>query len=429
MIDITKKDRDTLAGYDGYWSDGMTVSCDTGDGNQKFLEAYAKKVRLDLESMDEYGYPLIAFYIDAQNRLQYMEVIHSSYSGVDNIMFNLRAFCNYPTAGAKFYDIKYVLNGGTNNYDNPEIYHTEMEENIVLKDLPDRYSYAFDGWYTDATFYDRITEIKIDEARDITLYAKWRYKGPGYDNFEHTFKKVGGGTVSSEAENGRPKLLIFANQNCGFTPGVITGIRDNIEWFQGVDIVCAVVTKTTVDEANAYIEAQKNENGCDGITFAYDDSSSGNANLTWAYIRRAISPLPDFYISPMLIYIDGDNKFQFAGGGGKPDQLLDNLRQYCNYGAYRINYETYGGVNNSENPAVYFEDSEDIVLKAPFMRGYQFEGWYRDPEYKKQVTEIPKGSTADYKLYAKWKVGGLSRDNLTQEYTALDDTTITSEAS
>ena len=68
---------------------------------------------------------------------------------------------------------------------------------------------------------------------------------------------------------------------------------------------------------------------------------------------------------------------------------------------YKIVYKLDGGVNDSHNPASYSVTSR-IVLRNPTKKGYTFEGWYSDSEYKNKVTVIAKGSTGRKKLYAKW---------------------------
>ena len=70
--------------------------------------------------------------------------------------------------------------------------------------------------------------------------------------------------------------------------------------------------------------------------------------------------------------------------------------------AYTITYELNGGTNSSENPATYTIETEDITLKDPTASADKpnFGGWFKDAEFKTQVTKIAKGSTGDLALYA-----------------------------
>ncbi len=57
------------------------------------------------------------------------------------------------------------------------------------------------------------------------------------------------------------------------------------------------------------------------------------------------------------------------------------------------------------NPETYTVTSGSIELVAPgHAEGYQFSGWYDQPEGGRLVTEIPSGSTGDIVLYARWLV-------------------------
>lgn len=70
---------------------------------------------------------------------------------------------------ATSYKIKYVLNGGTNDSQNPESYFRTA---VTLRE-PTRKGYNFDGWYIDSKFTSRITAIEKTAAKNYTLYAKW----------------------------------------------------------------------------------------------------------------------------------------------------------------------------------------------------------------------------------------------------------------
>ncbi len=70
---------------------------------------------------------------------------------------------------------------------------------------------------------------------------------------------------------------------------------------------------------------------------------------------------------------------------------------------YKITYHMDGGKNSSKNPLVYTGE-ETIVLDKPTRKGYTFQGWYTDEEYKNPITEITKGSRRDKVIYAKWTV-------------------------
>ena len=68
--------------------------------------------------------------------------------------------------------IEYILNGGTNNKDNPASYAVGTE--VILK-APAKAGCCFGGWYTTEDFQkdSRITKIAATDKADFKLYAKW----------------------------------------------------------------------------------------------------------------------------------------------------------------------------------------------------------------------------------------------------------------
>ncbi len=75
---------------------------------------------------------------------------------------------------------------------------------------------------------------------------------------------------------------------------------------------------------------------------------------------------------------------------------------------YTINYELNGGINSALNPVEFTIENNLIVFAAPNREGYLFDGWYRNPDFTKQICDFePKdySSTAleNFTIYAKWK--------------------------
>lgn len=71
---------------------------------------------------------------------------------------------------------------------------------------------------------------------------------------------------------------------------------------------------------------------------------------------------------------------------------------------YSITYVTNGG---TFNPVIttYNIETPNFVINAPVKQGYTFDGWYTNPNLLgESVTTIPKGSTGDKTLYAKYTI-------------------------
>ena len=95
---------------------------------------------------------------------------------------------------------------------------------------------------------------------------------------------------------------------------------------------------------------------------------------------------------------NGEAAYDFAAA------VTSNLTLTAKWTAktYTITYELNGGTNSSENPDKYTIESEDITLKDPTAPADKpnFGGWFKEAEFKTQVTKIARGSTGDLALYA-----------------------------
>ena len=89
-----------------------------------------------------------------------------------------------------YYNITYVLNGGTNAAGNPTTYADNA--GVASFAAPTRTGYDFGGWYDNASFTgSAVTSIAAGTTGDKTLYAKWTPT-----TYTITYD-LGGGTVAS----------------------------------------------------------------------------------------------------------------------------------------------------------------------------------------------------------------------------------------
>lgn len=72
------------------------------------------------------------------------------------------------------YSIKYNMNGGKNHTHNPLTYdidtYYDFDDSTYF---PLREGYDFDGWYLEAAFLTKYTELTTGSTGNLTLYAKW----------------------------------------------------------------------------------------------------------------------------------------------------------------------------------------------------------------------------------------------------------------
>ena len=69
---------------------------------------------------------------------------------------------------------------------------------------------------------------------------------------------------------------------------------------------------------------------------------------------------------------------------------------------YKVSYVLNGGINSTKNPSSYTEGCLPITLENAARSGYQFAGWYSEPEFLSEVTVVGGDMHTDITLYAKW---------------------------
>ena len=105
----------------------------------------------------------------------------------------------------------YHLDGGANATDNPATYTAGTA--VPLAD-PTKEGFEFQGWYADAEFTVRVTEIPADASGDVELWAKWKEQKPAPVFTDVDYSSWYGDAVSYVASKG----LIT-----GYTDGVRAG--------------------------------------------------------------------------------------------------------------------------------------------------------------------------------------------------------------
>ena len=391
-------------------------------------------------SANEVSFPAI-FYIDAENRLQHYT---TGAKNPEDVLDDLKNYCNYTKP--EIYNITYVMNGGVNKESNPDSYSYSPDsgEDIVLARPYYREGYKFEGWYSDKEYTELVTSIPAGSRSDITLYAKWSERKGGFEleNLEQSYLPLNSDAEMTSAADGKPKLLVFYGNDVNGTPEVLSEITEALSSepehdLNGVDIYAIATDNPWGGSEKEAIEADQKAVS-DKIAFSYDESGSNWGKMVeyakavdyWGYGNN-------MELRPIICYIDAQNNFQYLSIQEQTvEQVMSNLSAYCNYPAqedvetYSITYILDDGENDEGNPDTYTEKTETIVLKAAVKEGYTFGGWYKDAEYKEEVTEIASGSTGDITLYAKWikADAGANLGNLDYTFTTIDDKTVSSKA-
>ncbi|MBO4857636.1 MAG: InlB B-repeat-containing protein [Treponema sp.] len=238
------------------------------------------------------------------------------------------------------YQIEYVLDGGTNDMENPPTYKI-TDETFELK-APERDYYTFDGWYTSANFAEDkiVTEIEKGTYGDIKLYAKWK-------------------PISYK---------IRFHISTGYFPETTIIGSDGRTYYIKYNAV------------NEYYEMEYDVTS----KFELPPAVREHYGLEGWY---TISDFSEGRIESI------ENKHEYI-----------DLWAHWETGKYRISYYLSGGTNNIANPSKYEYESGDIFLKAPTRSGCTFDGWYTKSSFDEdsKIQVIPSHSEGDIILYAKW---------------------------
>ena len=147
----------------------------------------------------------------------------------------------------------------------------------------------------------------------------------GKENYEYTFTTIEDTTVSSTA-SGKPKLLVFYSDLCGYSQGTISSISGAD--FSDADIIAVNVLKSDKDTVSAF----KATYGNDDIVFTYDTVGLDNTRM-WEYVR--LGGLGSSIYYPVVVYVDSNNVVQYVTQGYYgAGAIRSNLDYYC--GGFKV---------------------------------------------------------------------------------------------
>ncbi|HEY8421985.1 MAG TPA: InlB B-repeat-containing protein, partial [Thermoclostridium sp.] len=280
----------------------------------------------------------------------------------------------------------------------------EYETEISEPDDPAKYGYSFEGWMNG----DKLVTFPVKLTENLNLTASWKA-------VEYDIIYIGMDGV----ENSNPASYTIENDAMALSaPGAKTGYTF-MGWFRdeslsddsrvnGVAIASGSTGVRTFYagwKANLYgvnFDDGTGSNNAGGSmsaqVFTYDMAqalkSNEFANTGYNFIGWGIEPNSE------VVYTDG--------------QIVSNLVPYGSITLYAqwepikyaISYTLGSGASGANNPTSYTIETPDITLKNPsgIKAGYQFLGWYSGDT---KVTSVPKGSTGNVLLTARWAHGGI----------------------
>lgn len=128
----------------------------------------------------------------------------------------------------------------------------------------------------------------------------------------------------------------------------------------------------------------------------------GLANGEWKVSING-APLLDENGEEKIFEVTEDGRMlSFEGEVGTVTLTPDQSNRPAGSGI--IYYITNGGTLPEDAPKYYMPTAtEDLIIPTPTKANSTFCGWYKDPEFKEEITKIPAGTSATtLRLYAKW---------------------------
>ncbi len=263
---------------------------------------------------------------------------------------------------------------------------------VAAPEDPTRDGYAFDGWYKEATFNNQFNFSTEIITSDTTLYAKWSklyyitFIVEGSDPIVKSVKE--GATLTDvpavppapkDGMSGKWSRTVFTNVRTDITVYAEYSVQTFTVnfYYQSIDSSGLVLIETFKDVPY----------GCD-------------------FANEYADEIAEFDFPKEL----PQNHTHFVGWDQGFDSVKSNLEIIAVYATnqydvtFDLNYET------EEGSSVYYV-AEDITYNAivskpepdPVRPGYEFVGWYRQPEGATEWDFVNSRVGGETTLYAKWE--------------------------
>ncbi|MDO4493930.1 MAG: leucine-rich repeat protein [Clostridia bacterium] len=286
------------------------------------------------------------------------------------------------------YSLNYANMRDTDTNPNPASY-TMFDETIWLQ-TPSRTGFRFLGWYADARFYTKVTNIAKGSVNNRTLYARWQAVP-----YPVSYVLNGGVQHKSNAStytiDGRA-LYNPSRKGYAFTgwyrdaalterwEKIPAGLMEPITLYAGWEVANYTI---------AYKNMRDTDENPNRKTYTMFDATFGLSNPSRVGYR--------------FLGWYKDARF-YTRMGNIAKGTVGTVTVYAKWQAYTypVSYVLNGGTQHKSNIATYTVDGR--ALYAPSRKGYAFTGWYADAELTERWESIPAGKTEPITLYAGWEI-------------------------
>lgn len=328
------------------------------------------------------------------------------------------------------YTIDYVLGGeGVLNPNAEKVIYNATQETYILEN-PTRPNYTFGGWYSDAKFKTKVTQIKAGSSGDKIFYAKW------------TINKY---TIKFDANGGSGKTMKNL-ANCAYNQDYVltkVGYKKNgytfVGWntkadgsgmeyanqavISGLSLLGAESTNGTVITLYAQWDIDTYSIALEGIDGA-DNTINNDIPVTYNVESETIilkAPNKDGYtfkgwytdakLKKAVSYNKTTGEYTAVKTGSTGDKII-----YAKWVAnkYTIKFEANGGSGKAMKNLSATYDKDTTLINVSYKKtGYEFVGWNTNADgsgasYGNKETIKNLATSGTITLYAQWKVATYS---------------------
>lgn len=318
----------------------------------------------------------------------------------------LREYCDQ-------YGYDYKTLEGQLNYLRYELQHTEYSAFSKVKNVENTADGAYEAGYNWARYFERCSSVYHEWRAKLARDTYWPKYSSDSEKEQSNKKKY---TITYYLNDGTN----HASNPQSYTPGTATiTLKAPTKagytfqgWYRdsGMSSGITSIPKGSYGDVKLYAKWKANQ---------YTIRFNGNKAISGSVASMKCEYDGSYYLNANKFKKTGyrfngwNTKANGKGISYKNKEEIENLSEkeggvvtlYAQWKrqTYSIKYVLNGGNLPDTAKSSYNADTKTFQLKNPTRKGYAFEGWYKEKNFKTKVTQIKKGSTGNLTLYAKWK--------------------------
>ena len=255
--------------------------------------------------------------------------------------------------------------------------------------------YTFDGWYTDRTFSNKITEIGKGRVGDVTVYAKWT------PVVYHAYFHLDGGSNALGNVNDGGSYAFTVESDTLVLAKPAKAFFDFEGWYTDQNCTSLIdeITKGTHGNLNIYAKWSPTVYKINYVLNG-GENTIGPSEYVWSDTDIALA-------APTREHYDFVGWFNSSNEKAEciPAGTFGDITLVAKWTAikYSVTYHLFGGMQNVANPAEFTVEDKDISLSDPEKANYDFCGWYSDDAFTNKVDKIVTADGKSVELFAKWR--------------------------